>query len=513
MSVTDRSVPFLAVKLQTQNNEEYRVVTDSILSFSYTDAERKTDTVKLTVDNSNLEQFDDPAWRKGGKIRVSWGYPGAMAPERTCVITSVKGFDELSIEANGLDVTMNTVPRQRVFESKTISQIVEQIAEEYGYGSDVRFIDDTQEVRSIVVQGNLTDAQFLRRHASESGYEFYIDFDGFHFHERRLGEPPIRRLIYYIDPDRGDFVGKPTIDNDLTARPGRSRVRGRNPRTRQDIDVAADNDSDSDRDTLTENVVVVDPVTQRATVVERNVASESSTTSAATNEQRATRQARGRFRRAQQVAVKMTATIVGDPTLLAKSIVQIEGMGRRLSIKYYITEIVHNLSPSGYECKLKLVSDGHGGHSTRSTQAQGLSLLNVQQTRSRGRSDNVRGQLASALSAARTAGDTSSVAQLEVAQMMYQTGGNASRAGVSRLLDQVARNSSSTAVREQVGAARGSLQQSGSDVASGGRPNRQEAREGDSTALEPRVVVDPVTQQSTIRYNQTPSRGSTGRPR
>jgi phage protein D len=499
----------LLVKLQTPE-DEYRVVSDTILSFTYTDAERKTDTVKLTVDNSDLSQFDDPAWRKGGRIRVSWGYPGAMAPERTCIITSVKGFRELSIEANGEDVTFNTIQKQRVFEGLKISEIAEQIAGEYGYGSNVRFVDDTGERRDVVTQANLTDAQFLRQHASEVGFEFYVDFDGFHFHERRLGERPVRLLKYFIDQNQGDFIGDPNIENDLTAKPGRIRTRGRNPRTREDIDVSASNSNDNDRETLTEIVEVIDPETTDATNVERLVAQESTNQTAASNETRATRRAQGRFRRAQQVAVKMSATIIGDPTLLAKSIVQIEGMGQRLSVKYYITEIVHNLSPSGYDCALKLVSDGHGGHSTSSRQAQGLSMIGVQQTRStRGRNDNVERQLSQALQSARNSGDTDSVRTLERAQRAYQSGGNANRAEVNNALDQVARNGTSSDTRRQAAETRGSMNQCGNgETTSGGRPNRNTPRDANDNSTEPIEIIDPETTDSTlVQYEQTPTRG------
>jgi phage protein D len=511
MTVSDRSAPMLMVRLQDHGGEEYRLVTDSVLSFSYTDAERKTDTVKLTVENNDLSHFDDPVWRKGGRIRVSWGYPEAMAPVRTCVITSVKGFNPLSIEANGEDVTMNTVTRSRSFEGMTVSQIATQIAEEYGYGEDVRFIDDTEEAREIITQANLTDAQFLRVHSSEAGFEFYVDFDGFHFHERRLGESPVRDLFYYIDPNQGDFIGDPTIENDLTARPGRVRARGRNPRTREDINVTADNNSDSGRDTLTENVEIIDPDTGNETVVERRVASEATTQTAASNNQRATRRARGRFRRAQQVAVKMSATIIGDPTLLAKSIVRCHGMGVRLSVRYYITEITHELAVEGYHCKIKMVSDGHGGHSTTSTQATGLSMIGVQQERrSRGGSDATASRLTAALSAARAAGDADSIRALERAQAAHQRGGNASRAEVTAALDQVARNPNASAtVRREASEARGSLQQRGGETASGGRPNRN-GTQSDDDNLEPVEVIDPDTGQETVRYGPTGGRGSRG---
>lgn len=513
MTVRDRSAPMLFVKLQDQTDQEYRVVTDSILSFKYTDSERKTDRIQITADNSDLSQFDDPVWRKGGRIRVSWGYPGAMAPERTCVITSVKGFKELQIEANAESVVMNTVSKQRVFEGKTLSQIAEDIAAEYGYGSDVRFIDDTQEVIGVVTQANLTDAQFLRQRASEAGFEFYVDFDGFHFHERRLGERPVRLLKYHIDPGQGDFVEEPTIENDLTAKPGRVRARGRNPRRREDVDVSVDNSSDNDRDTLTETVEVIDPDTGNATDVERRTGSEQTVPTADSDNTRATRRARGRFRRTQQVAVKMKAKIVGDPVLLAKTIVQIEGMGRRLSVKYYVEEIVHDLSPSGYVCDLNLVSDGHGGHSTTSAQAQGLSMLEVQQTRSsRGRNQDVESGFSQAIEQARATGDTATVERLETAQRAYRRGGNAARQEAANVLVEVASDPGVSAdVRNTAVATGRVLNQRGNETPSGGRPNRRDVTNQGGEDLEPVEVIDPDSGNSTIRYNQTSSRGTGNR--
>lgn len=512
MTVLDRTVPMLLVRLQ-DSNQEYRVVTDQVLSFKYTDAERKTDTCEITVDNSDLLQFDDPVWRKGGKIQVSWGYPGAMAPERTCVITSVKGFKELKIEANAESVLMNQIAKQRVFEGKTLSQIAEIIAEEYGYGSDVRFIDDTGEVIEIVTQANLTDAQFLRERASEAGFEFYIDFDGFHFHERRLGEPPARTLHYFTDPNIGDFVGDPTIENDLTARPGRVVVRGRNPRTREDIEATADNTTDSNRTTLTHIVDVPDPETGAITEVERRVAQEQTVTTADETSTRATRRARGRYRRTQQVAVKMKAKIVGDPVLLAKTIVQIVGMGQRLSVKYYLEEVVHNLEPGGYTCDLKLVSDGHGGHSTTSTQAQGLSLLNVQQTRStRGTSQDVQEGLSEAIERARTAGDTDTVERLQRAQSAYSRGGNANREQVQRELTAISNDPGVAAtVRQSVNETRGTLSQRGNETPSGGHVNDREVNQNSQSELEPQDVPDPETGELQTVYRQTPSRGTGSR--
>lgn len=71
----------------------------------------------------------------------------------------------------------------------------------------------------------------------------------------------------------------------------------------------------------------------------------------------------------------MSMTIVGDPGMMAKTVVRVEGMGRRLSQAYYVRKVTSSITRSGYTCDLELVSDGHGGHDTTSTIARGLELV------------------------------------------------------------------------------------------------------------------------------------------
>ncbi len=513
MTIRDRSAPLLLVKLETQDGE-FRVVTDEVLSFKYTDKERSADVLKLQVDNSDLSQFDDPVWRKGGKLRVQWGYPGGMSPERTVVITSVKGFRELQIEANALSVVMNRVVKCRTFDNTTISQVVRDIASENGFGPDLQIIDEFDEVQEVITQARLTDAQFLRRWASRVGAEFWVDFDGLHFHERRMGEAPVRVITYHEDPEAGDIIGEPTIENDLTARPGRVRVRGRNPMNREDIAEDADNDSDADRPTAAPIIEIIDPDTGNTTTVERTLASEDTVPTADATPAAARRRARGRFRRAQQVAVKMSVPIIGDPLLLAKTIVEIRGMGQRLSIRYYTTEVEHDLSPGGYTCKVKLVSDGHGGHSTRSTRATGLSLVQAGRGpgRGSGSSRQVQRQIQAALDAARANGDTASVRMLEAVVSAYETDANLTRAQAARVLSAVARNpDADTATRTAAAQAVGSLAQRGPETEAGGRQNTGGARP-DTAELQPVGVIDPDTGATVTTYREVRGRGTEGRP-
>jgi phage protein D len=344
-----------------------------ITELRYRDEERRADKLTLSIDNFNLALFDDPAFKRGMQLEVSWGYPQNMSPPRICVVQRITGSTTLKVEGLAQSIRLHQVGSTRVFENVRRSDVVRAIAQQAGYGAEVTDIEETPIVYPRISQGGLTDAQLLVRLARLEGFEFYVDHTGFHWHRRRLGQAPVRVLHYFTDPNMGEVVSF-NIDNDITARPGRVRRRGRDLLEGTDIDESADDASDPDRETLSPIRIVVDPET-RDTRIESTVGSEEVRPTTAPDSATARREAVGRFRRIQLTAIQMKMQIVGDPGLLAKTVVETRGMRQRLSTRYYTKVVEHIISGGGYACGLEMVSDGDGGHSTESRVARGLELL------------------------------------------------------------------------------------------------------------------------------------------
>jgi phage protein D len=364
-------------------------ITGRVMSFSYEDSEKKTDLVKLTMDNRDLVLFDSPLLEKDALLIVAWGYPGNMAPPREAVVQSVKGATQLTVEAQDKGVLLHKVSVSRTFDNLTRSQVVARIAKEHGFGSERRDIQDTEITYESIVQSAQTDAQFLKKLADQEGFEFYVDRDGLHWHERRLDQKPVRSLQYFLPPDVGDVLSF-NLDNDINAKPGKVVVRGRNPITHKDVEEVAD-DGTVDRTTLAstpeilaspEPVEVFNPETLESNVetyhdspTRRHSARAdagtpgrapppAATGSAAvvptteTGNKAAKREASGMFKRTQQSAVQLTLKIIGDPQIDAKSIVEVRGLGVRFSGKYYVSSSKHTISSSGYTQELKTKTEG-----------------------------------------------------------------------------------------------------------------------------------------------------------
>lgn len=331
-------------------------LTESVLSFEYEEDEKKADQLTLTLRNDDLAYFDSPLFEKGTTLHVGWGYVGALAPAREVVVQKVTGARTLKVVAQSKSVLMQKTTRVRSFERKTRSEIARAIAEEYGYGAAQQDIDETRVRHGVLAQSAQTDAQFLKRLADQEGFEFYVDFDGFHWHARRLQQRPVRVLTYYFPPNVGDITDF-NIENDVTAKPGAVNVKGKDPLTKKPLDAKADNAS-TKRNTLAPIIDIVDRRTGEKTTKLRAVASSETRPTSETSAAAAKTEADAIFRRTQQTAVQLTLEMVGDPYLVTKSVVEVRGLGKRLSGKYYVASLKHTIGSSGYTVAAKLKTDG-----------------------------------------------------------------------------------------------------------------------------------------------------------
>lgn len=368
--VIDRSAPGVRITLLADEKSESGEPLDlagRILGFTFEDAEQKADKVSLQLDNFDLALFAREDLMGGAVLEISWGYPGNMAPPRRVVVKKLKGFTTLTVEGQALSALMNREAKTRSWENITRSEVARQIAEEHGYEGQFVDIDDTEETLDVINQTAETDARFLRRLAAREELEFYVDDRGFHFHERRQDTAPTHVLTWYANPGRGDVLSV-NVESDLVRRAGRVTVRGRDPLQRSTVEASATAGT-ADRTTISEVVEVVDPETGSTSLETRNATASVQPTSV-TNASRAQRESEARFRKAERETVKLSLQVVGDPTLHAKSIVEVRGISGLLSGKYYVNEVKHVIASSGYVCELKLTRDGTGRRAQAAAQTQ-----------------------------------------------------------------------------------------------------------------------------------------------
>lgn len=363
----DTTRPFYSIKLIPPGGKGQSLdLTDKVTAFEFEDAERKADKLLLKVDNFDLSEFDNPAWRRGNILEFVFGYPGHVSPPRRCVIRRMKGSQVLTIEAHGLAMVMHQVKKSRVWSNMTLAEVARTIAAEYGSDlgvpsgttADNIKIDEALDKKVPTRhQASQTDAEFLSSLAKRYGLEFYVDSQGMHFKRRNMKQAPVRVLNWYFEGN-GDILSF-EIDNDLTRKAGSHTLKGTDPLSKKAINHTADNTTT--REGLAPVIEIIDPRDGSAVLQKR--VDESVGHSGETSIHNMRHQAEGNYLQTQHTTVHLNAEIIGDPDVTGKRVVEIRGLGKRLSGKYYVREAVHEISAGKvFTTKFKSKTDGTGGY-------------------------------------------------------------------------------------------------------------------------------------------------------
>lgn len=360
----DISAPKFFVKVTREGSTKgTRVGVDVdalITELKFDDAE-KTHKLHLKVDNRDLRHFDSPIFKQGDIIQFSFGYSSDMSPPREAVVTKVTGDLVLSVEALGKEYLMNKELRVRRFENVKRSDVAAQIAKEQGYGASDTYIEDTKIMHPVILQARMSDYQLLRQLAQKEGFEVYTDATGFHFHKRDLKQRPQLTFTYYKakpeEPRVGMLLSFPKIDIDVTGKPAAVTAVGRDPLKKKNFEARGDKNSTAGETTLASVVELVDAKTG-STSMESRKASEATVASTATTKEDAQRQADGAYSKAQMAAVKFKVPAVGNPYCMAKSVVKMDGIGKRLNGNYFLAAVSHTITTSGYKMELDCRRNG-----------------------------------------------------------------------------------------------------------------------------------------------------------
>ena len=239
-----------------------------------------------------------------------------------------------------------------------------------------------------VVQSNVSDARFLKDLAAKArdrdgdgvtGYAFFVQDDGLHFHPRGLKEEPATVLEYFTDSKGMLRSFRPSTQSQGAKGAGtQTKAAGVDPRRKTAVTHAADNETTPERTSLGKRTYLVDGNTGEAAYKEqesgRIVASfeRSEGFHEEPNQEPAQDLAEGTFAEAELHQVEAVALTIGIPSLRAKQNVEIQGVGGKFSGVYYCHSVRHVIDGGGYHSELKLRKNALGrGAGDKSVEVKG----------------------------------------------------------------------------------------------------------------------------------------------
>lgn len=146
--------------------------------FKFVDRVNRPSRAVFTIDNYDYKYNNIKGYQKN--YEFCFGEWGVMSPWFKADIVSVEGSTTLTIEMNTMETRLMTKPMTRFWENTTLRGVLDTIAGQWGligrYDPDVEGLP----IPSLN-QINETDAQFLRRLAEMTAFNFWIDGDALCF--------------------------------------------------------------------------------------------------------------------------------------------------------------------------------------------------------------------------------------------------------------------------------------------------------------------------------------------
>ena len=337
---------------------EGRDVTEDIsadaLSVSFEDHATDADMATLSLANPDNRWTDSPLFEQGNVLELAIGYGTALTPVFKGPITRPEpsfpedGVPTLSLRAYDLSHPMRRDEEKKAttWQEITDSDLAKQIAQKHGIPE--LDIEETTLVIPYVAQGNETDWAFLKRRAERIGFEVYVERDTFHFHAPRDSLAQIPGPLEYRR-DLRSFDVRLSVEKQVT----KVIVKGWDAENKEPI-VAIATGEDTVRSVLGDKAAsdfVKEDFGEGAKIlhdlVPRTV-------------KEAEELARAYLKKSEYTLIEGSGSVVGDPALKAKTLVEIAGVGKRYSGTYYVTKVAHSIGDGGYasefECQRNAVS-------------------------------------------------------------------------------------------------------------------------------------------------------------
>jgi phage protein D len=286
--------------------------------------------------------IDDKLFREGNPVEISLGYRDQPKQLIAGEITAIEPeFAQgrpptLTLRGHDLRHRLMRSRRTRSFVETKDSDIAGRLASEAGLMPQV---EDSRITLPYVLQHNQSDFEFLMARAQRIGYEFLVRDRNLIFRPRKADGSELatlRREIELLDfrPRLSTFGQIPELE-----------VRGWDPATKKEI-VGKARAGDEAR--AMGDGAAGPSATRRAFDPPASARVDLPVHSQAEADQLA----RCGFVEMALGYVRAQGTCIGDPRLLAGTVVKIEGVGTRFSGRYYLTSVEHRYGPNdGYRTR------------------------------------------------------------------------------------------------------------------------------------------------------------------
>lgn len=350
----DFYVPYFQVKIA--GRPQGQDVVRDILSVSYKDNITEIDSFDITINNwdadaRDFKYSDSDLFDPGKELELWMGYYGKdrlrlmVRGQITALHPSFPSGGGSTLAISGLNVLhkLRTKQESHSYEAKTDSQIAKEVAGRLGIQIKTDSAADEKKF-DYLFQDNQYDIIFLMERARRIGYDLFVEEQG---QNGQAGQPllrfgrslQVRQTTYQLTYGRSLIEFKPELST--ANQVSEVTVRGWDAVNKKKIEQTANRSQISVKGVGAAGgqAAIEQSFNQRKEIVATKPIeseAEAKTLAVRTLEENA------------KDMVKGTGSTVGLPDLRAGSVVQIDGLGKRFSGRYFVTSSTHAMGDGGY---------------------------------------------------------------------------------------------------------------------------------------------------------------------
>lgn len=311
-----------------------------VTEVTFEDMLEGADRFSISINDPGAKWLDKGLFEPGKEVEVKMGYLDKLATMIVGEIISLRpsfpadGTPKLEISGYDLSHQFTRVSKYRSFQNMKDSDVVGAIASEAKHKLGTQ-TETTDTVHPFIVQDRQTDYDFIKSLADRNSFEFLVRERTLYFQKTRINRSAITTLEY------GSSLLSFSPELNTADQVSEVTVRGWNPATKEEIVGRARRGSEEARQSggrsggdMVESIYGA----VEARVLDRPVFTQ----------QEADSLARSRLNRVAEGLIKGSAQCIGIPEIRAGENIELTGLGKKFSKKYYIERSTHTMSGSGY---------------------------------------------------------------------------------------------------------------------------------------------------------------------
>lgn len=311
-----------------------------VMGITFEDVLDGADRFSITVNDPGARWLDKGIFEAGKEVDLKMGYVDKLNTMIVGEVISLRpsfpssGPPQLEISGYDLSHQFTRVRRQRSFQNMRDSDVVGAIAGEAKHKLGTQ-IDTTDTVHPFIVQDRQTDYDFIRGLAERNFFEFRVKERTLCFQKTRRNRDAAISLEY------GATLRSFHPELNTARQVSEVTVRGWSPQNKEEIVGRARRGSEEARgrgERSGGDIVagIYGAVEER--VLDRPVF----------NQQEADNLARSLLNEVSEGLITGSAQCIGLPEIRAGENVELKGLGKKFSKKYYIERTTHTMGSSGY---------------------------------------------------------------------------------------------------------------------------------------------------------------------